>query len=154
MCSSYCVFLELTKVESSDQEGKETQVSFKTLQYDRERQASLSALRGECHRDAWLLMGEQQKLFLPSSAEDAQHPQGNPKQQEMKQPSGLENSSIGNVWKHSEGKRKREVKGAFPFHWKNWLTVVHSSRLIHHWRHRVVIMLNMTVRHPVVSTSK
>lgn len=30
MCSSYCVFRDVTKVESSDHEGKDTQVSFST----------------------------------------------------------------------------------------------------------------------------
>lgn len=42
MCSSYCVFLELTNVESSDQDGKETQVSFKTFEGDKGRQESRS----------------------------------------------------------------------------------------------------------------
>lgn len=54
-CSSYGVFLELTKVESSDQEGKETQVSFSTYTGNGHRHFGVSPphgllLPGHTHR--------------------------------------------------------------------------------------------------------
>lgn len=42
MCSSYWVFLELTKVESSDQEGNDTQVSLSTYNQSAERLVTTS----------------------------------------------------------------------------------------------------------------
>lgn len=47
MCSSYCVFLELTNVESSDQDGKETQVSFKTFEGGRGRTRVVVSVQGD-----------------------------------------------------------------------------------------------------------
>lgn len=94
-------------MESSDQDGKETQVSFKTFEGGR---AVVSAQRDH----SWPapspafrwnnLIPKLEKVCAPSKA---QHSQGNPKEPEPKQPGSLKNSWPGAVRKKTRERRRK-----------------------------------------------
>lgn len=152
MCSSYCVFLELTNVESSDQDGKETQVSFKTFEGGRGRTRVTVRVQGDHTWPASRAVFWWDNL-IPTWKKCVPLPKPSTHRATPNSQAALKIHRLGlwgrNLWE----KRKIKVKGAFLLLWISQLQPAGSPCVIHH-QHCVVTTADVTVRQDTVAASK